>query len=244
MTGAVGNNKLTLNRNALKYIAAAAMILDHTAMYFMNAGENVLLYALLRSIGRLTAPIMCFFLASGFQYTSSRKKYGLRLLAFSIISQPAYMLAHYPHADPLDLNMIFTLFLSFVMLVLYDRIGNDTLKWTAVTAVIMLSAFCDWGVIAPLWVLMFYKYRSDRRGQLISYAVLCGVTVASDIYFCVSHDYHWYGELWQAGVFLCIPLFLLYNGRGGVKSGFSKWFFYILYPSHLAAIGLIRMLIN
>lgn len=244
MTDPVSDNRHALNRNTLKYIAAAAMILDHIAMYLMNAGDNAPLYAALRSIGRLTAPIMCFFLASGFQYTSSRKKYGQRLLIFALISQLPYMLAHYPHASLLDMNMIFTLFLSFVMLELYEHIGNDALKWTAVTAVIMLSAFGDWGIIAPIWVLMFYRYRDDRKKQLISYSVLCVLTVASDIYFCVSHHYHWYGELWQAGVFLAVPLFLLYDGRGGRKSGFSKWFFYILYPSHLAAIGLIRLLIN
>ncbi len=234
--------KLSLDRNALKYIAVIAMMIDHIAMYLLSPAFSIPLYASMRTIGRLTAPIMCFFLASGFRYTSSKKKYGQRLFIFALISQPAYMFAHYPHLKLDDFNMIATLFLCFIMLLCYESIGNKILKWLAVFAVIAVSAFCDWGMIAPLWVLLFYIYRDDLKAQLIAFSTACVLTVASDVWFCVSNGYHWYGELWQLGVFLAVPMFLLYDGRGGRKSGFSKWFFYIVYPSHLAAIGLIRLL--
>ncbi|CDM69404.1 putative membrane protein [Clostridium bornimense] len=64
--------KVGLDRQQLKYIAVMTMIIDHIAMYFISVTN--LLYMLCRVIGRITAPIMCYFLVEGFQYTSSKKK--------------------------------------------------------------------------------------------------------------------------------------------------------------------------
>ena len=82
-----------LNRNLLKYIAIIAMVLDHVAFLFIPPFS--LSYQICRFIGKLTAPIMCYFLAEGYNYTSSKVKYGTRLLIFAIISQFAFSLAFY-----------------------------------------------------------------------------------------------------------------------------------------------------
>ena len=114
--------KKCLNRNTLKYIAIIAMLLDHIAMLLFTKNSNIALYSTFRFIGRLTAPIMCYFIAEGFYYTHSRKKYGERLALFAVISQFAYTFAH--HKTILtsnlftDLNVIYTLFIGFLVLVL------------------------------------------------------------------------------------------------------------------------------
>ena len=61
-----------MNRNILKYIAVIAMVIDHTALTFVGM-DNPLGLAM-RVFGRLTAPIMCYFLVEGYIYTRSKKK--------------------------------------------------------------------------------------------------------------------------------------------------------------------------
>jgi len=66
-----------LNRNHMKYIALIAMFIDNIVI-FLNPTTipSLALYALMRTFGRLTGPIMCFFLAEGWW----QKKY---LIAFN-----------------------------------------------------------------------------------------------------------------------------------------------------------------
>ena len=48
--------------------------------------------------------------------------------------------------------------------------------------------------------------------------------------------------LFQFGTLLALPLLRAYNGRKGRNIG-GKWFFYIFYPAHLLALGLLRWVI-
>ena len=239
------NLKRYLNRNVLKYIAIVAMFLDHIAMFFVSKTDSSLLYSVLRFAGRLTAPIMCFFIAEGFYYTHSRKKYGERLALFAVISQFAYTLAH--HKTLLtsnlftDWNVIFTLFIGFLVLVCYEKISNPILKWTSIVLLIMLSSMGDWGIIAPVFVLVFYAFRDNIQAKLICFSLASGAEVLSDVAFMISKHRPWYGEIWQAGIFLIIPLQIMYNGQKGSSSQFNKWFFYIFYPLHLLIFGLIEI---
>ena len=228
-----------LNRNQLKYIAITAMVFDHVGMFFIPVTNPV--GCVFRIIGRLTAPIMCFFIAEGYFYTGSKKRYGSRLFIFACISQFAYSFAHYQKPFTFDLNMIYTLFISFLVLLSYDKIENKVLKWTAVAALIALTLPGDWGVIAPLWTLLFWIYRDRPKQKLITYGAIAALTVLSDTAFLLIKGYHWYGELWQLGLFLAIPVLLTYNGEKGRSGCFSKWVFYLFYPLHLLVIGLIKL---
>ena len=73
-----------LNSNQIKLIAIIAMTIDHvTWLLFPGFQQTWWVYGL-HIIGRLTAPIMWFFIAEGFYYTSNVKKYILRLFIFAI----------------------------------------------------------------------------------------------------------------------------------------------------------------
>ncbi|MBO4407961.1 MAG: hypothetical protein J5786_01650 [Clostridiales bacterium] len=40
---------------------------------------------------------------------------------------------------------------------------------------------------------------------------------------------------------LTIPFIMFcYNGKGGSKSSFNKWFFYIYFPAHMLILALIK----
>ena len=77
----------------LKLIAIIAMTVDHLAWLFFPGFQRVWYVYLLHIIGRLTAPIMWFFIAEGSYYTKNPKKYITRLFVFAIISHFAYSFA-------------------------------------------------------------------------------------------------------------------------------------------------------
>ncbi len=60
-----------LTANVLKYIAIAAMLIDHIAWSFVS--DYSVLGQIMHVIGRLTAPIMCYFIAEGYYYTRNVK---------------------------------------------------------------------------------------------------------------------------------------------------------------------------
>lgn len=230
----MNKNRLSLNRNGLKIIAIIAMLTDHIAMFFVPT--STALGFCMRTVGRLTAPIMCMFLAEGYFYTSSKRNYGLRLLIFGVVSQPIYAVAH---GNPLyfpDFNMILTLLLCFLLLLSYDKIKNGALKTAAIVLLTAASAFCDWGIIAPMWTLGFFVFRQDSRKKTLCYCLISAVHALSNIGFGLYYGGSRYSQLWQLGVFLFLPLMMSYNGKSGKKNAFAKYFFYAFYPLHLLAL--------
>ncbi|MBR1797072.1 MAG: hypothetical protein IJ757_03540 [Clostridiales bacterium] len=222
------------------------MLIDHIAMFLLSPGiaeaswMKVALYAAMRVIGRLTGPIMLFFLVEGFVHTSSRFKYGARLLVFGLISQVPYALSHYNTLLVLDFNVIITLFITFLMLLACEKIENRTLRVIVTFVFIMITFCCDWGVIGPFMAWLFYQYRDDRNVQIKAYSIICAIQVISAAFFLASNGLHWYGELWQAGLFLVIPFLLWYNGEAGSRKPIHKWAFYIIYPLHFIVFWLIK----
>lgn len=81
------------NANHLKMIAIAAMTVDHIADLIYPGFPNDPVAIALHIFGRLTAPIMWFFVCEGFFYTRNLKKYMMRMLSFAIISHFAYCFA-------------------------------------------------------------------------------------------------------------------------------------------------------
>ena len=79
-----------LNANTLKLIAVLAMVLDHAATVFLADTAPAALF--FHAVGQIAAPIMCFFVAEGYAYTSNLKKYLLRLFIAAVISHVPYAL--------------------------------------------------------------------------------------------------------------------------------------------------------
>ena len=64
---------IKLNSNHLKIIAIMAMTIDHIADLLFPGMPNSILSNVFHIIGRITAPIMFFFICSGFKYTRDLK---------------------------------------------------------------------------------------------------------------------------------------------------------------------------
>lgn len=93
-----------LSANQLKWIAIICMLIDHFTWVFIPT--STVLAQVLHVIGRVTGPIMFFFIAEGYEKTSNFYKYALRLGIFAIISAPLYMLTFYGEINAPNLNIL------------------------------------------------------------------------------------------------------------------------------------------
>ncbi len=80
--------KCSLSGTALKVIAIIAMTIDHLAwMGIVEYSQaEVPVQIILHCIGRLTAPIMFFFVAEGYHHTRNYWKYLLRMALLAAVS--------------------------------------------------------------------------------------------------------------------------------------------------------------
>lgn len=237
--------KSGLNRNQLKYIVIAAMLIDHVAWQFVP-GSSWLLSFLMHTVGRLTAPCMCFFIAEGYIYTRNKVKYGVRLFVFSIISYlPFYYFEYgslpvlinagrFDVAVLLSQSVIFSLFLSFIMLCIINSSMNIFLKIISSTAVFILDMWSDWRITAIIFTVIFYEFSKDRKQQALIFALVAAANAL------IKYPNILGPSAFQFGTLLFVPLLLCYNGKKGSPNAFHKWFFYIFYPTHLLLLGVIK----
>ena len=236
----VGKERTAVSAALLKYIAVICMVIDHAAWAFVPTAS--VLGQLLHTVGRLTAPIMCFFVAEGYYHTRSRKRYLLRMAVFAVISVIPY--AFYS-ADGnwnavfsrfYDLGMIYTLTLGLLSVIVWNSNADEPVKLLGVAVLLFLSTFGDWPYAGVLWVLAFAVFREEPKKRDIAFCIVSVFMAAwiSARYFprmgfgCLRLT------LCQFGTLLALPLLRLYNGERGNQ---PKWFFYIFYPAHLLVLG-------
>jgi hypothetical protein len=218
------------------------MLIDHTAVLLLPPEKYptlTILYVIMRTIGRIAAPVMFYFLVEGYIHTSSRMKYIIRLLSFGIFSQVPYSLVRYREMSWDNLNVMFTLFMSFAMMVIVDKVENKVLRGIVVSTIMFLTVFSDWGVMGPFMVWLFYIYHEDRKKQLISYISLSLAQILMSIFMMISGALVWYESIWQIGMILPVILIYPYNGEAGRKNIINKWSFYLFYPLHFVFLWLV-----
>ena len=232
------------NANQLKLIAIIAMTVDHLTWVIFPGLQAVWYVFALHIIGRLTAPIMWFFIAEGCYYTRNIRKYAGRLFIFAIISHFAYTFAFGIQFIPFSTGSIFnqtSVMWSLAWAVVLIAINRcETVpqwaKYLAITVICLITFPSDWSCIAVMCPLFLYIHRSNFKAQAIDIVVWTLVYAA--VYFFFIDKL--YGAL-QMFTFLTIPILAQYNGERGKKIPGTKWLFYIYYPAHLFVIGFIRI---
>lgn len=238
-----------LTAHKLKLIAIIAMLSDHLSYIAVYLPGNSffikLIPVLMTAFGRLTMPIMCFFIAEGYYHTRNLKKYFLRLFIFGIISQLPYAffssgpfpsdIVLFIKQNLTHLNVMATLFMGLCALTLAKAKNvNIILKLLGIFALVYISSYSDWRYFGVLWILGFGLFRGNflRQGLWFSFFAV----MRASIFFA--------DDAISFAVQLCtlIALFLLdrYNGEEGRKSGLM---FYIFYPLHLLVIAVIKYII-
>ena len=170
---------------------------------------------------------MCLLLVDGFLYTHNVKKYGSRLLLFSLISEIPFDLAFFgTWFYPAYQNVYITLFIGLVVLVGYRRWEYDAVKKMLVVAAGGAAAYllrCDYDISGILMIVILYEFRRNKRYQVLAGGLMAALESIS---------------FFGAAVLAFIPI-SMYNGtRGRIN---LKYFFYWFYPVHIMVLYLIQL---
>lgn len=231
-----------MNKDVIKLLAMFTMTLNHIAVVFMQS--DTWQYNLFCGIGYFTGIVMINFLIEGYQYTSSRKKYFLRLLSFGIVSQFPFIFAFTNNGG--RLNMMFSLCICFGIICALEKPDNKLYKSIMIITAFILSFYCDWPLLAPLLTLLLYWAKKSPGKKTLSQ---CIFVVAFWFFqfldgqevFPAATNFL-YSMISIAGIVIAfLVLNYFYNGKQRKnRSAFWKWFFYVFYPLHLVIIGLVE----
>ena len=244
--------KRTLSANWIKLIAIAAMTVDHLAWLLYPGYPRELIPLVMHMIGRITCPVMCWFIAEGYHHTRDINKYTARLLAFAVLSHFAYVLASdrfvdwrsfvpFYYGSVLDqTSVMWSLAWGLVMLRVVNsgKIQRDSVKILLVLLMCLISFPSDWSCIAALCIMAFGTNRGIFRTQMLWMTLY--VAIYGAVYFFALDPL--YGLL-QLAVVLAIPVIRMYNGQRGSSpkaNKIMKWVFYLYYPLHLLVIGWLK----
>ena len=246
--------KKILNSNTIKIIAILAMTIDHIAWLVFPGYDDGVIPVVLHIIGRLTCPIMCYFITEGYHYTKNINKYTMRLFAFAFISHFAYIFASSSFVDwksfiPFyygdvfnQTSVMWSLAWGLVMLrvVNSERI-KASIKIILVLLICIITFPSDWSCIASLCIMAIGTNRGNLKKQMLW--MIFYVAIYSVVYFFALNKL--YGII-QMGVVFSIPVIMMYNGHRGQSPNINKimkWIFYIYYPLHLFIIGYIQYML-
>lgn len=203
----------------LKLLAMLAMTADHIGAVFFPE------IPLLRWIGRLAMPVLCFFIGEGLRHTRSPRRYLLRLTGFALLSELPFDLAFYGGIEWGHQNVYFTLALGLLALWAVQSRGMEgwLLALTAALAAELLG--CDYGMYGVLLILLLDRFHHARSEQLAAAALL---------------NLAFFGLQTQTLSLIALPLLWLYNGKRGRD---DRRLFYLYYPAHLCVLGILRFVL-
>lgn len=231
------------NANHLKVIAIVAMTIDHIADIIYPSFPAHPIAIVMHMIGRLTAPIMWFFIAEGFFYTKNYTKYLFRMFVFAIASHFAYCFAFGINYIPFSQGDIFNQTsvmwpLAWGLVALFVLNKTEIEHWLKIIILLIINIVTfpsDWSCIAVMAIVAIYSNRGNLKKQMSNMMIWVAIYAIISFFFVDKL----YGVV-QLFVVLVYPVLNLYNGEKG-KASWMKWFFYIYYPAHLIIIGLLRL---
>lgn len=240
-----------MNSNIIKVIAIIAMTIDHITWLLFPGYPCEFVPLVLHMVGRMTCPIMCYFIAEGYHYTRDVNRYTKRLFVFAVISHFAYLFASANYIDwksfiPFyygrfldQTSVMWSLAWGLVMLrTAYSERIRQSVKPLLIILICVISFPSDWSCIASLCILAFGTNKGDFKKQMLW--MVFYVAIYAGVY-AVAMD-KVYGLIQMAVVF-SIPVLMMYNGQWGKSQRMNqmmKWMFYGYYPLHLFVIGCIR----
>lgn len=245
----------------LKIIACVTMVLDHI-------GHSCAIESL-RIVGRLAFPIFVYLIYNGYQHTSSKWKYALRLAFFAIISQIPFNLFCYHTLWQGEGNVFFTLLAALLCLWSVDIMRKHKfLRWLCLLPTALVCALynlewfsSDYGIKGILLILVFYFCDKKGFGWKIltvlgffcaiynSYIPSCAKTVYL-LFLGAEQSFPSMGswEITQAWSALSLPLIFAYNGKKGPSpkskplAKLCQLGFYLFYPLHMVILWFLSIL--
>lgn len=241
-----------LSSNAIKFLAAAFMLVDHVGFIFF---PDAILF---RIVGRLSMPLFAFALSEGCRYTKNKAKHFALLFTLAALCQIVY---YFFDDGSLYMSILVTFSLSVLCIYalqyfkkrLFDdsktseKILAGALLILAVGGTFALNQVLtiDYGFLGcmlPVFASLF-DFRDInvperlQKFDRLPIRVLClGVGCLT---FALSHLHDVPISFYML---LALPILLLYSGEKGKLK--TKYFFYVFYPLHLVVLEGIYLFVQ
>ena len=232
-----------LNANAIKFLAAIFMVIDHVGLLFF---PQILT---LRYIGRLSMPLFAFAVSEGCRYTKNKVKHLALMAGLALLCQIVYYVA----MESLYMCILVTFSLSVITIYALQyckatifskrswlqKLLSVVLFSACVAAVYLACAqltidYGFWGCMLPVFASLVDFRNIQNVPKYVSVADCLPVRVLCMAIGLFILCYPNAGGSFGFWALLAIPLLLLYNGKKGTWN--TKYFFYIFYPAHLALL--------
>lgn len=228
-----------LTYNTLKFMAIISMTLDHVATYLL---ENEALKVAFHICGRITMPLMCYFIYLGFNHTKNLKKYIARMGIFTVIGHFAFCFVNNINYVPFkgeifyQTSIMLPLLLSIICLKVESSKIKKWLKILCYVALCILALPADYMFIPILITLFMYKYKENVDKQMIMLAI---INTLYSLYIFMYIDVK-FGIIQLFAIISCFLIKLC--NKKHVKNKLVQYLYYIYYPLHLIFIKIISFM--
>lgn len=204
----------------MQLLAMLTMLIDHVGLIFLKQQE------IWRIIGRIAFPLYVYTLVRGYEHTSSRTRYMVRLGVIAVLSQIPYQLA----LNSSGLNVVVSLLAGVIVLSAVDR--TNTLLGSALIvagACFIMELFpFDYGAYGLLLIVIF-RYVPTR--WLVASHLLLNI-----LYLFLNG---WVLQLWSI-----LPTLLFVYGPSiwmRLESiRVRSWMWRSFYPAHLVLLAFLK----
>lgn len=249
-----------LSGNALKIIAAITMLIDHMGVVLFPRAE------ILRIIGRISFPIFAYMIAEGCHYTKNKLKYFLSVFILGAGCQAVYSL--YGGGKLLGILIAFSISIPIIYAMQFMKkaflVKAPIAIQISATLIFILSILAcyalnekfliDYGFFGCMAPVFASAFKVPREVQKKNQGESAEIKAAPKFPFDIAHLLNVISlglclvaliftmSTLQAYALLSLPLLLLYSGKRGKLK--MKYFFYVFYPLHLAALEGISYLLK
>ncbi len=237
-----------LSGNALKMIAALAMLIDHIGVILLPQ------LPVLRIIGRLAFPIFAFMIAQGCRYTKNKARYFLTMFGVGAVCQAVLFF----YNQSLEMNVLITFSLSVLLIYSFQWAKEEIFAAQARIPVILCKVLLFGALLCGVGILGLYAdldYGATGAMLPLFAALLHPPRSASHTHLHRCDDPRLHALVMAVGLlllalddggiqffsFFALPLLLLYSGKRGKWR--MKYFFYVFYPAHLLLLQMIAWVI-
>ncbi|MDO5331953.1 MAG: TraX family protein [Bacillota bacterium] len=224
----------------------AYIILAGTTVLKSYFGNSI---AWIEYLNWLSYPIFAFLLAEGFEQTSGKLRYFIRLLLFAIITEIPYNFLYggqlfYARAQ----NGMFTLCMGYIVMCIINFVYQKTYNIIIAFAAMYVygwGAFyitkyfnCEFYSFGVMFVLLFYVCNQIKYPKILQiiFMVFLAAIISTDAFVSFIIGNIQYTVPYRA---IAIPAMILtwfYKGKRGPNSIGMKIAMYAFYPALLAVI--------
>lgn len=225
----------------IKIVALVSMTIDHIGFAIFD--NNIYL----RFIGMMAFPLYGFLLMKGFSHTKTSNKrlfkYLISIFLLAIISEPLYDKLFYgTYYTMYSQNALFSLLISLMCMIIYDRASSKFYKVLSVFVAIYIAFISEflhvfYGAFGILLIFSYYLINNSNIKSKYKYLLY----LLSDILYIIILYFITKGNLIYLGIILSLIPIILCNDKKGYNSKLIKYFFYLYYPLELLILVLLKM---